>query len=125
MHHQPHRNPLPFYPPGHESGAAKRFLDAVAEANPATLVTAGHTHRNRGWRHGPLRVTEVGSPKDYPGAWAGYIVHEGGIQQVVRRIADPSCLDWIEYTRRAVLGAWGRWSPGRLRERCFTHDWPN
>ena len=124
MHHQPQRNPLPFYPPGHESGAATRFLDAVAEANPATFVTAGHTHRNRGWRHGPLAVTEVGSSKDYPGTWGGYVVHESGIRQVVRRITDPDCLAWIEYTRGAVFTAWGRWSPGRLSGRCFTHSWP-
>lgn len=124
MHHQPERNPLPFYPPGHESRAARRFLDAVAGANPATFVTAGHTHRNRAWRHGPLMVTEVGSPKDYPGTWAGYVVHEDGIRQVARRVGEPSATRWIEYTRRAVFTAWGRWSPGSLAVRCLVHRWP-
>jgi hypothetical protein len=43
-------------------------------------------------------VTEVGSPKDYPGTWAGYVVHEGGIRQVVRRVAAPEVIRWTEST---------------------------
>ena len=69
-------------------------------------------------------VTEVGSPKDYPGTWGGYVVHEGGIRQVVRRIAEPDVIAWTEYTRRAVGGVWGLWSPGSLSDRCWSHTWP-
>ena len=95
-----------------------------AAARPAAFVTSGHTHRNRRRDHGPVVLTEVGSPEDYPGTWAAYTVHAAGIRQVVRRISDPRCLPWIEYTRRAFGTVWGHWSPGRLEHRCFNHLWP-
>jgi predicted phosphodiesterase len=125
MHHQLQTTPLPLYwPPGVPFRQSRRFLSAVAEANPRTLITSGHTHRHRRHDLGPLVATEVGSPKDYPGTWAGYVVHEGGIRQVVRRIEAPDCIEWLERTRRAAFGTWGHWSPGRLEDRCFTHRWP-
>jgi predicted phosphodiesterase len=124
-HHQ--LQPMPFpthWPPGVLGPESGRFLRALARANPSTLVTSGHTHRHRARRAGPLLVTEVGSPKDYPGTWAGYVVHEGGIRQVVRRVAAPAAIRWTEATRRALFGIWGRWSPGRLTDRCVSHTWP-
>ena len=125
LHHYVQPLPIPtFIPAGIASHRAGPFLRAVAAANPATLVTSGHSHRHRRRRRGPLVLTEVGSPKDYPGTWAGYAIHEGGIRQVVRRVTRPDCIGWTEYTRRAGLGLWGWWSPGRLEERCFTHPWP-
>jgi hypothetical protein len=102
---------------------ADRFLDALAEAQPATVVTGGHTHRHRARRHGPLLVTEVGSPKDFPGTWAGYLVYEGGIVQIVRRVSAPEAIRWTERTAGALFGAWGRWSPGQLTDRCISHPW--
>ena len=119
LHHQLH--PLPVvthWPPGIVT--ARSFLRELGAANPSTFVTSGHTHLHRARRVGPLLVTEVGSPKDYPGTWAGYVVHEGGIRQVVRRTADPEVIRWTEATKRALFGAWGRWSPGRLEDRCVT-----
>ncbi len=125
LHHYLQSLPFPtFAPAGIASHRAGPFLHAVASANPATLVTSGHSHRHRTRRSGPLVLSEVGSPKDYPGTWAGYAVHEGGIRQVVRRVIQPDCIGWTEYTRRAGLGLWGWWSPGRLEQRCFTHPWP-
>jgi predicted phosphodiesterase len=123
-HHYPQRSPVAtFWPPGVPRGQADAFLDAVVAANPRTLVTSGHTHRHRRRMHGPVAVTEVGSPRDYPGTWAGYVVHESGIRQVVRRIESDQAIGWNERTRRGALGTWGRWSPGRLDERCFTQRW--
>jgi predicted phosphodiesterase len=125
FHHQPHGTPLSrCYPPGIDRRSATDLLDALAEANPATLVTAGHTHRHRARRHGPLIITETGSPKDYPGTWTGYAISDGGIRQVVRRVAAPDVIRWTEVTGRAMGGVWRRWSPGTLDERCFTHPWP-
>lgn len=124
-HHQP--LPLPvthYWPPGVPSFAAERFFDRVVAANPSVLLSAGHTHRHRRRQHGPLVITEVGSTQHYPGTWAGYVVHEGGVRQVVRRVAAPDAIAWTEATRRAVLGVWARWSPGRIEERCFSHAWP-
>jgi len=125
FHHQPDgRLASRCYPPGIDRRVALSLLDAVAAANPATLVTSGHTHRHRLRRHGPLVITETGSPRDYPGTWTGYAVSEGGIRQVVRRIAAPEVIGWTEASGLAMGGIWRRWSPGALAARCFTHPWP-
>ncbi len=125
LHHQPQRWRLPNqYPPGIPGPQATALLDALAAANPATMLASGHTHRHRRHRHGPLVAVETGSTKDYPGTWAGYAVHEGGIRQVIRRVADPAAIGWTESTYWALAGVWGKWSPGPLSQRCFTHIWP-
>ena len=125
MHHYAQRFSLPwFWPPGIPGREARAFLARLAAANPRALVTSGHTHRNRARRHGPLQVTEVGSTKDFPGVWGGYVVHDGGIRQTVRRTLDPAAMRWTEYTRRAVGGIWGVWAMGSLDDRCLSHTWP-
>lgn len=125
VHHQPQLAPVPLhFPIGINSITASRFARAVRSGNPAVLGSSGHTHRHRRRTVGGVPWTEVGSPKDYPGAWAGYVVHEGGVRQVVRRVTDPDCLRWLDRTRRAAGGLWGLWSPGALHHRCFTHVWP-
>ena len=125
IHHHPMRFRLPTsLPPGIPGPEARPFLADLARANPATFVTTGHTHRHRRHRHGPLVVTEVGATVDFPGTWAGYQIYESGIVQTVRRVSEPSCIRWTDYTRKAALGLWQYWSPGRLSDRCFTHRWP-
>jgi Icc protein len=124
LHHQLMRSRVPTYlPPGIPGPQAASFLGRLVAANPRVLVTSGHTHRHRRHRMQGVTVTEVGSTKDFPGTWAGYHVHEGGIVQVVRRIAEPSCIRWTDHTRRAAVGIWGRWSPGPLASRCFSLTW--
>lgn len=124
LHHQPMRFRFPTYlPPGLPGPEVRDLLRALGDANPKLLVSSGHTHRHRRHRVGSVTATEVGSTKDFPGTWAGYHVHEGGIVQFVRRIADPSCIRWTERTRRAALGAWALWAPGRRASRCFTEVW--
>jgi Icc protein len=125
LHHYLQAVPIPwFWPPGVPYGASNRFLAAIQESNPRTIISSGHTHRHRRRHVGSIVTTEVGSPKDYPGTWAGYVVHEGGIRQVVRRVGTPTAIEWTEHTRHAAFGAWGRWAPGSLSSRCFTHIWP-
>jgi 3',5'-cyclic-AMP phosphodiesterase len=124
MHH--YVDPLPFgsrYPRGIERSSGQELLRALAAAQPRTFLSFGHTHRHRRKVHHGMPATEVGSTKDFPGVWAGYAVHEGGIRQVVRRVAEPSCLAWTERTRSSVLGLWGPWAAGRLRWRCFSWRW--
>jgi hypothetical protein len=124
LHHHLMTTRLPYFVPlGVPAGPARAFLDHLAVSNPDVWVTSGHTHRHRRRVHGPLVVTEVGSVKDHPGTWAGYLVYEGGLVQTVRRIADPTILAWTERTARSALGAWGRWSPGRLADRSVSHSW--
>jgi hypothetical protein len=126
LHHPPRRGPVQtHYPPSIDRRDSVRLVAALAAANPATLIVAGHTHRNRRYRVGGLTVAEVGSTKDYPGQWAGYSVYEGGIRQVVFRVADPLAMVWTENTRRAMFGVWGWWSPGQLADRCWTLEWPD
>jgi len=125
LHHHPQRYRFPtFLPTGIPGPEAAAFLSDLAAANPSTLVTTGHTHRHRRHERFGLTVCEVGSTKDYPGTWTGYVVHASGIRQVVRRVSDPTCLPWLDYTGRAALGLWRRWSPGRLDDRCFAVRWP-
>lgn len=126
LHHQLMRLPFPtFWPPGVPAPASTRFVRRLATANPASMVTSGHTHRHRRCEIEGVVITEVGSPKDFPGTWAGYVVHEGGIRQVVRRVGRPDVLRWTDWSGRAGLGLWRHWAPGRLDERCFTHVWPS
>jgi len=126
MHHYAQRTRIPFFwPPGINSTEANAFLGQVAAVQPATFISSGHTHRHRRRRVGPLVLTEVGSPKDFPGTWAGYVVHEGGIRQVVRRVTPPDLLRWTDYSANAALGLWGLWAPGLLSHRCFSHVWPH
>ncbi len=126
MHHPPQRWLVEtHYPPSISWPDSTRLVSGLVAANPATLIIAGHTHRNRRYPVGGLTVAEVGSTKDYPGQWAGYSVYEGGIRQVVFRVAEPSAIAWTESTRRVLGGIWGWWSPGRLSDRCWTLEWPN
>jgi 3',5'-cyclic-AMP phosphodiesterase len=127
LHHYPQRWRVPnLWPPGIPGPQASALLSALAEANPATLVASGHSHRHRRHQHQKvLTHVEIGSTKDYPGAWAGYVVHEGGIRQVVARVAHPDAIAWTEHSRRAMAGVWGWWSPGLRSHRCFSLDWPS
>jgi len=98
-------------------------LVALAARRPAIVgYLAGHTHRNR-VRHfeptGRMPWAEVSCVKDYPGAWAEYRVHEGGIVQLLHRISSPEALEWSERTRHMFWGAYGDYAFGRLEDRCF------
>ncbi len=124
LHHN--LQPLPFFyfwPYGIPPMSGIPFSRRLAQANPRSVITAGHTHRNRVRRRSGLVYTEVGSTKDYPGVWGSYEVFEGGLVQVNRRIEARDCVEWLEYSRRCTGGAWGRWTPGRLDDRRFVARW--
>ena len=126
LHHPPQRWPVQtYYPPSIDRSDSRRLMSALARANRSTLLIAGHTHRNRRYRVGGVTVAEVGSTKDYPGQWAGYAVYEGGIRQVVYRVEPPEAIGWTQMTARAAGGMWEFWSPGRLRDRSWTLEWPD
>ena len=86
---------------------------------------AGHTHRNR-IRHFPqarnVPIVEVACVKDYPGAWAEYRVHEGGILQIVHRMSSPEALAWSEQCRSLYSDFgldYAQYAMGSLADRCF------
>ena len=121
LHHHIQRAPMPwFWPPGIPRANATPVLERLTNVNPSIMATSGHSHRNRvhGLLDGRLTFTEVSASSDYPGVWAGYEIGNGLLRQTVRRIAAPDALAWTESTRKAIGGVWGRWSQGRLEERC-------
>lgn len=124
IHHQLQPGRIPrHWPVGIAGPESAAFLDRLGRLDRLVTVSSGHTHRNRSRLQSDVLVTEVGSTKDWPGVWAGYAVHEGGIRQVIRRIQRPDAISWTEYSRGALNGLWGLWSPGPLEQRCLSHSW--
>lgn len=123
-HHLRSGNAASAWPVGVPRSEATGFLDTIVRTHPTTMVTSGHVHRNRLRRHGPITLTCVGSVKDYPGVWAGYVFHEGGMRQVVRRVAEPSVIAWTERTGDALGGMYRFWTPSTLEKRCPVLTWP-
>ena len=100
-----------------------RLLEVVARRPRLKGYFAGHTHRNRVRHFGPtgdVPWVEVACVKDYPGTWAEYRVHEGGIVQIAHRISSPEALRWTEKTRHMYHGLYRDYALGRLADRCFT-----
>ena len=101
---------------------SEQIVELVA-GQPAIIGWfAGHTHRNR-VRHfratGAVPWVEVACVKDFPGAWAEYRVHEGGVLQVFRRISDPDAVAWTDKTRAMYGGLYTDYAFGALADRCF------
>lgn len=107
---------------------ASEALVSVAARHPSIVgYFAGHTHRNRVRRFaatGAMPWVEVASVKDFPGAWAEYRVHEGGIVQIEHRISSPDALAWTERTREMYGGSYEHYSFGTLADRCFAVTGP-
>jgi len=100
-------------------------LDALAARRPAIVAyAAGHTHRHR-VRTMPIAgipTIEVGCTKDFPGTWAEYRVHEGGIMQVAHRMSSPDALAWSESCRDLYSDFgidYAAYALGELDDRCF------
>ena len=66
---------------------------------------------------------EVSCVKDYPGAWAEYRVHEGGVVQVFHRISTPDALRWSERTRGMYSGTYHDYAFGGGADRNFVLSW--
>ena len=101
---------------------SERLVELVARLRAIVGYFAGHTHRNRVRRFpatGDVPFAEVACVKDFPGAWAEYRVHEGGVLQVVHRIAAPDALRWTERTRHMFAGQYEAYAFGTLGDRCF------
>ena len=104
--------------------SSNRLTDVITRHRAIIAYTAGHTHRHR------VRILangvpsiEIGCVKDFPGTWAEYRVHEGGIMQVVHRISTPDALAWSERCRHLYsdFGVdYETYALGTLDQRCFT-----
>jgi Icc protein len=111
---------------GIEPDASQGLVDVVARRPALVAYAAGHTHRNRVVHvaaTGGVPYAEVAATKDFPGAWAEYRVFEGGVLQVLHRIADPAALRWTERTREMYAGLYAEYAFGALEDRCFA-IWP-
>lgn len=89
----------------------------AAHAN-VVAYTAGHTHRNRRIDVDGIAMVEVAAVKDFPGAWAEYVVGTEGIAQIVHRASAPQALRWAERTRGMFDGLYGPYALGSLADRC-------
>jgi 3',5'-cyclic AMP phosphodiesterase CpdA len=105
---------------------ASDALDALTQRRTGVVAyAAGHTHRHRVRPMARSRVPsiEIGCTKDFPGTWAEYRVHEGGIMQVVHRMSTPEALAWSE-SCRGLYSDFGidyeTYALGTLADRCFT-----
>ena len=111
---------------GIDPDASQGLVDVVARRTALVAYAAGHTHRNRVVHvraTGDVPYAEVAATKDFPGAWAEYRVFEGGVLQVLHRIADPAALRWTERTRAMYAGLYAEYAFGALEDRCFP-IWP-
>ena len=107
---------------GIDPEASTALVELVAARPAIRGYFAGHTHRNRVRHVSATRDVpwvEVACVKDYPGAWAEYRVHEGGLMQVVHRISTPEALRWTERTRHMFDGLYAEYALGELGDRCF------
>jgi Icc protein len=101
---------------------SERLVEVVARRPSLVGYFAGHTHRNRVRRFsatGPVPWVEVACVKDFPGAWAEYRVFEGGILQIVHRIATSAALAWSEACRAMIGGLYPQYAFGQIEDRCF------
>ncbi len=107
---------------GIDPDSSVRLVELVAARPVIRGYFAGHTHRNR-VRHITISRdvpwVEVACVKDFPGAWAEYQVHEGGLVQVFHRISTPEALVWTEKTRHMFGGMYVGYAFGELGDRCF------
>lgn len=100
-------------------------LDDVCVRRPSIVAyAAGHTHRHRvrAMAESGVASIEVGCTKDFPGTWAEYRVHDGGIMQVVHRMSSPEALAWSEPCRGLYADFdidYGTYALGELSDRCF------
>lgn len=123
-HHHAQRFRMPlFWPHGIPGPDAARFAASLRAANPDAMISSGHTHRCRTRRVRGVAWSEVAATNHFPTVWAGYVVHEGGLRQMVRRISAPDVAEWSEQTRHMFGGTWALWATGTLGDRCVTLDW--
>lgn len=124
-HHHPwdpssHERPASYF--GINPDDSEALVAIIARRPRIRGWFAGHTHRNRVRRFaatGSVVYSEVACVKDYPGAWAEYQVHEGGIVQIMHRISAPDALEWTERTRAMFFGMYAGYSFGSIDDRCF------
>jgi Icc protein len=103
--------------------ASDALAGVIGRQRRIVAYTAGHTHRHRVRRTAAgVPSIEIGCVKDFPGTWAEYRVHEGGIEQVVHRVSTPEALAWSERCRHLYsdFGVdYESYALGSLEDRCF------
>ena len=96
-----------------------RLIEAMSAWSNVVACSAGHTYRCRQIIVNGISIGEVACVKDFPGAWAEYIVGSRGIAQIVHRASSPDAIEWAEKTRTMFNGYYGTFAMGKLLDRCF------
>jgi 3',5'-cyclic-AMP phosphodiesterase len=107
---------------GIDPDASDALTDVMRRRRAIVAYTAGHTHRHRVRFVDGIPSVEIGCVKDFPGTWAEYRVHDGGILQVVHRMSSPAALAWSEQCRTLYSDFgldYAAYAMGRLEDRCF------
>jgi 3',5'-cyclic AMP phosphodiesterase CpdA len=108
---------------GLRAEASDALADLIGRHRSIVAYAAGHTHRHRVRRTtAGVPSIEVGCVKDFPGTWAEYRVHEGGMLQIVHRISAPEALAWSERCRYLYSDFgldYAEYAMGGLDDRCF------
>ncbi len=95
------------------------LIKVMAKADNVLAYSAGHTHRCRRRDVDGVAIIEVACTKDFPGAWAEYLIGTRGIAQVVHRASGAAAIAWAERTRTMFDGYYGTYALGELSDRCF------
>ncbi len=99
--------------------AGALLLECLGRHDNLIAYLAGHTHRCRRQVHRGTDLIEVACVKDFPGAWAQYLIGTKGITQVLHRARRPDAVAWAEQTRHLFDGYYGAYALGELSDRSF------
>lgn len=102
-----------------EEHSGAQLLSCLARHEHLVAYLAGHTHRCRRQRYQGTDLIEVACVKDFPGAWAQYLIGTHGIAQVLHRARRPDAVAWAEQTRQLFDGYYGAFVLGELADRSF------
>ncbi len=104
---------------GIEWSQSAALANDLANAGNVLAYTAGHTHRCRRDTLRGVEIVQVACVKDFPGAWAEYVIGDNAILQIVHRASAADAIAWAEKTRKMFDGRYGAFAMGQIDDRCF------
>jgi Icc protein len=101
---------------------SEKLVKIISEQEAIKAYFCGHTHRNRVRYFSPCPekpIAELAALKDFPGAYAEYLVYEDCLVQIHRRLASRPALSWSERCRVLYGGRYVDYAFGEIEDRCF------